>query len=524
VPALLAGAATFVLSGLRDEQFRTAADVRVVDPSAGTVVGEQVSAATGLREVTTQVEVASSANVRAAADEQMGPDAAAAVSSIDVAAVDDSDLIRITATATNASAAAAAANALGEVYVKSRSDEITERYTAAAVDLRAKAEEIKQQADLLSLALTNEPPDSLEAERLRTQRAELERQSREFDSSAREYELEAALRADTISIVNPAAVPESPFAPVPLRDAILAGLLTALAAVAVIFLVDRLDQRIKTPEDLRTLPDAPPVLGVVPDLGERKARQRQPTRDARAIITAGSPPAEAFRKLRSSVWLQAINSDIRSLVITSTQQGEGKSTVTANLAVSLTLGGLRVAVVSADLRAPDLGSFFKVDENEIGLSDVLQRAASLEEVTRAISVGDTSMKFIPSGSPPFDPGMVLGSVAMKNVVSELVTGGAEIVLIDSAPVEPVGDTVDLVRNADAALFVVRAHSSTGDRVGAALDSIGATGTPVMGGVLNALRTADLASGSAYGYGYGYGAGYGSAPAERPETLRQSSSS
>jgi len=217
VPALLAGAATFVLSGLRDEQFRTAADVRVVDPSAGTVVGEQVSAATGLREVTTQVEVASSANVRAAADEQMGPDAAAAVSSIDVAAVDDSDLIRITATATNASAAAAAANALAEVYVKSRSDEITERYTAAAVDLRAKAEEIKQQADLLSLALTNEPPDSLEAERLRTQRAELERQSREFDSSAREYELEAALRADTISIVNPAAVPESPFAPVPLR-------------------------------------------------------------------------------------------------------------------------------------------------------------------------------------------------------------------------------------------------------------------------------------------------------------------
>jgi len=145
-------------------------------------------------------------------------------------------------------------------------------------------------------------------------------------------------------------------------------------------------------------------------------------------------------------------------------------------------------------------------------------------VTRAISVGDTSMKFIPSGSPPFDPGMVLGSVAMKNVVSELVTGGAEIVLIDSAPVEPVGDTVDLVRNADAALFVVRAHSSTGDRVGAALDSIGATGTPVMGIVLNALRTADLASGSAYGYGYGYGAGYGSAPAERPENLRQSSSS
>jgi len=410
------------------------------------------------------------------------------------------------------------------VYVKSRSDEITERYTAAAVDLRAKAEEIKQQADLLSLALTNEPPDSLEAERLRTQRAELERQSREFDSNAREYELEAALRADTISIVNPAAVPESPFAPVPLRDAILAGLLTALAAVAVIFLVDRLDQRIKTPEDLRALPDAPPVLGVVPDLGERKVRQRQPTRDARAIITAGSPQAEAFRKLRSSVWLQAINSDIRSLVITSTQQGEGKSTVTANLAVSLTLSGLRVAVVSADLRAPQLGSFFKVDENEIGLSDVLQRAASLEEVTRAISVGDTSMKFIPSGSPPFDPGMVLGSVAMKNVVSELVTGGAEIVLIDSAPVEPVGDTVDLVRNADAALFVVRAHSSTGDRVGAALDSIGATGTPVMGIVLNALRTADLASGSAYGYGYGYGAGYGSAPAERPENLRQSSSS
>jgi len=517
IPAVLASVAAYFLSGLREDQFRATADVRVVDPTAGSVIGEQSSAATGLREVTTQVEVASSPGVRAAADERVGESTAAQVTDITISAVEDSDLIRITATATSAEAAAAAANGLAEVYVEIRGREITDRFAATATDYRAKATELDQQADLANLALSSEPPDSVEAERLRTQRADLERQSREFDASAREYELEAALRADAISIVNPAAVPEGPFAPAPVRDAALAGLLTAVAAVGVVFLLDRLDRKVRTKDDLRQIPDAPPVLGVVPDLTARRrggGRSSEGPTDPDTILTSGSAQAEAFRRLRSAVWLEVTRNKALSLVITSSKPSEGKSLVSANLAVSLALSGVRVALVSADLRAPRAGTYFGVDETGPGLTDVLSGTSRLADVARSIRIDDHTVTFIPAGSPPFDPGMLLGSEQMAKVLNELEEGGCELVLLDSAPVGPVGDTIDLARNVDGALVVVRSGEAVIDHVADVVDRIRETDTPVAGFVLNGVDRSD----ETYGYGYGYG--YGSTDSARPRRSRR----
>jgi len=515
VPALIAGGVTYVVSGLREAQYRAAADVRVVDPTAGGAIRAPGAAMNAMREVATQVEVAGSAAIRDAADQRLGPTTSGLVSSIDVAAVEDSDLIRFTATTTSAESAAAAANAAAESYVVVRATEITDQYAASAREFRTKAEEIQTQIDLTSLAIADQPPDSVEAEQLRTDRAELEDQAREFTASAREYELEAALRADSIQVVNPATVPSGPFAPTPLRDAILAALLTALATVAVVFLTDRLDRRVRSTEDLDRLSDAPPVLGLVPDLARRSRRGRGQLTDPDAIVTAGSPQAEAFRKLRSAVWLQALRSDVGSVLVTSAQPAEGKSLVSANLAVSLALSGVRVALVSADLRAPRVGTFFQVDETDRGLTDVLSGTTELNSVVRTIGVGDATLSFVPAGPAPFDPGVLLGSSVMRDVITALEASGAELVILDSAPVGPVGDTVDLARNVDAALVVVRSRVARFDQVEHAVEDLRGTQTPVMGLVLNGVAGVD----DRYGYGrYGQYGRYGYGSTGRTETV------
>lgn len=513
VPAIIAGVATYVLSGLRSEQYRAETDVRVVDPSAGTVLEGPASSGNSLREVTTQVEVAGSPTIRAAADERMGPETASRVGSIEVAPVVDSDLIRITATASTAEAAAAAANALAESFTTARAGEITAAYTETAEEYRIKAQELKEQIDLTTLALADVAPDSPDADRLRDDRADLEDQAREFAASAREYELEATLRSEAITVVNPATVPPGPFAPAPLRDAVLAALLTALAAIAVVFLADRLDQRVRTSEDLERMNDPPPLIGIVPDLRQRTGRRR-PATDPDAIVIAGSPQAEAFRKLRSSVWQQSLRGDVSSVLVTSAQPSEGKSLVSANLAVSLALSGVRVALVSADLRAPRVGSFFQVDEMEPGLTDVLAGTADLESVIRTISVGEATLSLLPAGPAPFDPGVLLGSDVMREVITSIESAGAELVVLDSAPIGPVGDTIDLARNVDAAIVVVRSRSARIDQVEQAVSDVRDTQTPVLGLVLNGVSGAD----DGYGYGAGkYGYGYGATGNARAAT-------
>ncbi len=518
VPAIVAGVATYAVSSLREEQYRATSDVRVVDPAVGGVVRGSGSAMNAMREVATQVEVADSPQTRSAADERMGPQNAALVTSIEVSAVEDSDLIRFTATSTSAESAAAGANAVAETFTAARAAEISDQYTTTALEFRTKAAELQDQIDLVGLAISELPPDSPEATRLRDDRAELEDQAREFAGSAREYELEANLRSEAITVVRPATVPSDPFAPMPLRDALLAAILTALAAVAVVFLTDRLDRRVRSTDDLERLPDAPPVLGVVPDLNHRSRRSKRGLTDPDTIVTAGSPQAEAFRKLRSAVWLAALRTDVSSVLVTSGQAAEGKSLVSANLAVSLALSGVRVALVSADLRAPRVGSYFGIDETERGLSDVLSGLADLDSVTRSVSVSDANLVFVPAGPPPFDPGVLLGSSVMRDVITALEAGGVELVVLDSAPVGPVGDTVDLARNVDAALVVVRSRVARIDQVEQAVADLRSTQTPVAGLVLNGVADADDRYGygryGRYGYGYGYGASNRTENAER----------
>ena len=162
-----------------------------------------------------------------------------------------------------------------------------------------------------------------------------------------------------------------------------------------------------------------------------------------AVIT------EAFHTLRSNLLMRAAGG-ARTFLFASAKPGEGKSTISANLACTLAPLQKRVLLIDADLRRPSVHRFFEVS-NEYGLTDVLQGSQTAAESWLPTPHG---VFVLPSGTPPEDPQVLLGSPKFEAVMAEARLE-FDFVLIDSAPVLAVGDTLVLARQVDAVLMVLK---------------------------------------------------------------------
>jgi Mrp family chromosome partitioning ATPase/capsular polysaccharide biosynthesis protein len=343
--------------------------------------------------------------------------------------------------------------------------------------------------------------------------------------------LQLALRVPTAPAkqVDAALPPASPTSPKPLRNALFAFLLSLVAAIGLAYGLERFDRRLKHPEELESAFGSP-LLAVIPH-----ADDAAPTKGADARL--GNEFREPFRVLRTNVELASVDSPPRTIVVSSAMPGEGKSTVVRNLALAYRETGKRVAVVDLDLRHPSLPRMFGVLPGP-GVTDVLRHEADLDQVTLEVGSplpaiddlvgadappvnarngtngrnGDQShgapITLLLSGARPANPPAVLASERVIEVLNEL-RERHDVVLIDSAPVLAVTDTVPLLRYADAALFVGRIGVTTRDTVKRLNEFLARVpDLNVLGAVANDLSRLDA---GAYGYGYGYGA-YGRQPA------------
>jgi capsular exopolysaccharide synthesis family protein len=194
----------------------------------------------------------------------------------------------------------------------------------------------------------------------------------------------------------------------------------------------------------------------------------------------------------------ALDRPLKVIQVTSPSQGEGKTTVTANLAVAFAQGGDRVAVVCCDLRRPRVQDRFDVELTP-GLTDVLVGDAALAGALRRYT---SNVLILPAGSPPPNPSELLSSKKASAVLRAL-SEEFDVVLVDSPPVLPVTDALIVSRMVDATLLVVDSRSTARKAVTRSLQMLGQVNAEVLGAVLNGLP-----AGGQYGYGYGYG--YGSA--------------
>jgi len=300
--------------------------------------------------------------------------------------------------------------------------------------------------------------------------------------------LSPASTADSVElrIVAEAVVPAAPSSPNIVRNALLGVVLALLAGIATALVRSLLNTRVRTIADLQGSTDRI-VLGAIP--------ASRGGEDASRVLVQNpySVASEAYRELRTNLQFVKLVENRRSVLVTSSLPGEGKSTATVNLAHVLAMSGARVLLVDADLRSPSVHRILGL-EGDAGLTTVLIGQAELEEVTQY--AGLDGLDVITAGAIPPNPSELLGSPAMEEMLEEAARH-YDVVLVDAPPLLAVTDAAALSQSVGGVLVVAqseRVRRAEFERALAKLETVDAN---VVGLVLNRVRGA---SGSQYAYG------------------------
>ncbi|GGM39861.1 chromosome partitioning protein [Micromonospora sonchi] len=279
-----------------------------------------------------------------------------------------------------------------------------------------------------------------------------------------------------IEVIGGPRVSPSPVSPQPVRNALIGALLGLLAGAGLALLRGMADVRLRDAAALRRVTGSP-LLGEIP--------LDPAARTAPLIVGAAgaSVRAEAIRKLRTNLRFVDAHEPARVIAVTSALQGEGKTTLSCNLAIALAEAGWRVLLVDADLRRSKIGDYLGID-SAVGLTDVLLGDVHVGDVVQRW--GDKSLLVLPSGAAPPNPSELLGSKAMADLLLAL-RESADIVLIDTAPLLAVTDGVVVAVQADGALLISQQGRTARTQVAAAARALDAVSVRLLGCVLNMAR-------------------------------------
>jgi receptor protein-tyrosine kinase len=301
-----------------------------------------------------------------------------------------------------------------------------------------------------------------------------------------------ASSADNLVVESPAVQPTEPVSPRPQLNIALALLAGLLVGGGLAFLLDYMDQSVRSDEILRER------VGLLP-LGHISYVLAKPERRGELVTLAGdSPVVEAYKALRTNLLFSSVDKEVKTVVITSAGPDEGKSRTAANLAIVLAEAGHPTLLVDADFRRPSQHRMFGRVRN-VGLSNLI-----VEDMPEAsLFVPDEQVKnlvILASGPTPPNPSELLGSAQMKGLLARF-RKHFDYVVIDTPPVNAVTDASVLAANSDAALLVVDTNKATYTAVQHAKQALDRVGAKVLGSVMNKMKAT---GGRDYYYEYGYG--------------------
>lgn len=260
---------------------------------------------------------------------------------------------------------------------------------------------------------------------------------------------------------------------------LLAGFaLGFLAGSIILFVVDRADDRFSSStEILEQFKD--PILGQIPDVSNSRDKVGLPLlqpEDDRYVF------AEAFRSLRSSLVFMPNQGELKSLLVTSSIPGEGKSTISSNLAITMAQAGAKVLLVDADLRRGDLAGFFDID-GRFGLTNVLRGEVKWQSVAHQTKY--PTLTLIPRGPVTNQSGELLLVPSLENLLAELKENH-DLVIFNTPPVLATDDTSTLAPHFDGTLMVVRAHFTSARMMRNTLSTLHQRQVNVLGLILNCI--------------------------------------
>jgi capsular exopolysaccharide synthesis family protein len=301
------------------------------------------------------------------------------------------------------------------------------------------------------------------------------------------------LKTSNIRVVDKAEIPQRQASPNVRTNLLLATFGGLLLSIGLAFFFEYIDNRIKSPEELKTQLGLP-YLGMVPAI-DTKALTGPP------LLNSTVPPnfSEAFRSIRTKVLFSSAETGSKSVVVTSTGPGEGKTVIAGNLASSLAAAGQRVLLIDADMRRPKVHELFRL-KLEPGLSNVIVGDAKASDGVKKVSV--PNLWVMAAGKNPPNPAELLGSKRFQEFLASLGQH-FEWIVIDTPPVMAVTDASIIAHAATGVIFVVGSQMTSRSMAKSALENLDAAKAKYVGGILNKV---DL-SGNAYYYSRHYRQAY-----------------
>ena len=312
--------------------------------------------------------------------------------------------------------------------------------------------------------------------------------------------------------------------PRPLRNGVLGLFLGVVLGLGLAFLFEALDTRVRQPDEISEVLGVP-LLARLPE----PAKKLQKTNRLVMLAQPTSAQAEAFRVLRTNLEFTALDKEIRTVLITSAVEEEGKSTTVGNLAIALARAGRKVTLVDLDLRRPFLDRFFDLGPRP-GITNVALRDATLDTALAPIDIrtgkstkGGASAPYRPTdgngspnapneggwllvlaaGPPPPNPGEFVGSRQVQEIIEELERR-ADIVIIDAPPLLRIGDAMTLSSHVDGVVLVVELNRVRRGMLKELRRAIDHMPAPLLGFVVTGIGSEGAGYGGYTGYGgYGY---------------------
>ncbi|MEX0686526.1 MAG: polysaccharide biosynthesis tyrosine autokinase [Balneolales bacterium] len=308
-----------------------------------------------------------------------------------------------------------------------------------------------------------------------------------------------------IRLVTQAYIPSSPVRPNKMQNYIVGSLFGLLAGIGLVFLRKSVDNKINDPQDMRRRNYN--VIGVIPDMtkhikisGKNRRKRRHGDRlvDPRLVtlVNAKSGISEAYRRLRINIEFGLNKERIRTITVSSSKPGEGKSVNAMNLALSFAQSGKKVLLVDADLRKPTAHTLLGLSR-EPGLSDLLLR--NIKFKMELFETGIENFYFLPCGRKVSNPPELLGSDQMISFIKSTAEF-FDIVIYDTPPLQVVTDASMIAGECDATIIVARANDTEINLLDLTRQDLNGIGIKVSGTILNRF---DYSRSNVKGYSYKY---------------------
>jgi len=415
----------------------------------------------------------------------------------------DTQLIRIGVEDSDPARAQATANKIAEVFIRENQARQQARFEGGRLEIAQRIADLEKrieqtQVAIVSLGDPTDPKNVNLPEFVRIEQARLQSQLSRYQTeytllirSQEDFRLAAARYTDNVVVFAPAELPRTPVKPNITLNTILGLISGAVLGVSTAFLLEYLDDTVKTTEDLEQ------GLGLTA-LGH--ITRIAPVKELRdALVTTMSSKShvvEAYRILRANVEFAGINNPGGAILVTSAGPKEGKTTTLANLGVVAAQAGKRVILVDSDLRRPTLHKFFGL-ERERGLTTLLLEAEP--DLNTALQPTEVAgLRVLVSGPLPPNPADLLGSPQMARLI-KMLKERADLVLFDSPPALAVADASLLAARTSGVILVVDTGETRRDAVRRAKEALEKAEARMLGAVLNRERR----GGRGYGYYYYY---------------------